>query len=273
MISTEFESTPPIDLPGAVQDERTRQLSSIRPIDTREDLREALFNHGSTGPARMIQLPLENITSLSGIVIDLDPGLLHPDNPLFPPAAEPADFHKKIRPVLDRHPLAMHAEVRASGTGLHLIVRLGPPVELTSNGEQKYWDAIVKAVQRSLPADLNAPGITALTRAIGSLNSKNGRPVERLAAGRPVRPAEVVDFVEQLSRASFRTIGRILLGADRVEVCPRCQNSALTLYDHRGQCYRCGLLSLDDLFDAIYMGAEPDQACGTARRKSKAWKA
>ena len=273
MISTELASTPPIDLPGAVQDERPRQSSSIRPIDTREDIREALYNDGPIGPASKIQLPLEAITSLSGIVIDLDPGLLRPDNPLFPPSAEPAEFYEKIKPVLDRHPLARHAEVRASGTGLHVILRIDPPVELKSNGEQKYWDAIVKAVQRSLPADLNAPGITALTRAIGSLNSKNGRPVEQLAAGRPVRPAEIVDFVEQLSATSFRTIGRILLGADRVDVCPRCQNSALTLYDHRGQCYRCGLLSLDDLFDTIYMGAEPDQACGTARRKSKARKA
>ena len=273
MISTELVSTPPIDLPGAVQDERTRQLPSIRPIDTREDIREALYNDGQSGPASMIQLPLENITSLSGIVIDLDPGLLHPDNPLFPPSEEPAEFYEKIKPVLDRHPLARHAEVRASGTGLHLIVRIDPPVELKSNGEQKYWDAIVKAVQRTLPADLKAPGITALTRPVGSQNGKNGRSVERLAAGSPVRPAEVLDFVKQLSAASFRTIGRILLGADRVDVCPTCKGSGFTLYDHHGQCYGCGRIFLKDLLDKIYTGAELDQACGTARRKSKARKA
>jgi len=273
VISTELESAPPINLPGAVQDERPRQLSSIRPVDLSNDIREALFNGGSIGPASMIQLPLENITSLGGILIDLDPGLLRPDNLLFPPSAEPAEFHEKIKPALARHPLASQAEVRASGSGLHLIVQIDPPVELNSNGDQKFWDAIVKAVQRTLPADLNAPGITALTRAIGSINSKNGRPVEQLAAGRPVRPSEVVDFLKQLSAARFQTIGRILLGADRVDCCPRCQESALTLYDNRGQCYRCGQLSLDDLFNTIYMGAEPDQACGAARRKRKARKA
>lgn|GEM_PF-2518943 len=273
MITTDLTPSRPIDLIGAVQDEQPRQLLPIQPIDLKQDIREALCNDGPIGPASKIQLPLEAITSLSGIVTDLDPGLLRPDNLLFPPSAQPAEFYEKIKPVLARHPLASQAEVRASGTGLHLIVRIDPPVELKSNGEQKYWDAIVKAIQRTLPADLNAPAITALTRAIGSINSKNGRPVEQLAAGRPVRPSEVVDFVKQLSAARFRTIGRILLGADRVDVCPRCQKSALTLYDNRGQCYGCGQLSLDDLFITIYMGAEPDQACGAARRRRKARKA
>ncbi|HKM52802.1 MAG TPA: hypothetical protein VJY33_05275 [Isosphaeraceae bacterium] len=273
MITTDLTPSPPIDLPGAVQVEQPRQLPSIRPIDLKQDLREALYNDGPIGPASKIQLPLEAITSLSGIVTDLDPGLLRPDNLLFPPSAKPAEFYEKIKPVLARHPLASQAEVRASGTGLHLIVRIDPPVELKSNGEQKYWDAIVKAVQRSLPADLKAPGITALTRAIGSINSKNGRPVEQLADGCPVRAAEIVGFVKQLSGARFRTIGRILLGADPVDDCPKCQKSGLTLYDNRGQCYSCGQLSLDDLFNTIYVGAAPDQACGTAKRKRKARKA
>ena len=84
-----------------------------------------------------------------------------------------------------------HAEIRLSGTGLHGIIWLAPPVELTSAAEQKKWANLVRAVQCSLPVDPNAPGITALTRAIGSTNSKNGSVVKVLEPGEPIDPASV----------------------------------------------------------------------------------
>jgi hypothetical protein len=147
------------------------------------DLREALYNDGCTGTESRIQLPAARITRLLGIMIDLDPGKLNPNNRIFPPAADPREFLARIQGVLDHHPLARVAEVRNSGTGLHLLIWLDPPLELKTAGEQRYWDGIVRAVQATLPSDPNAPGITALTRPVGAINSKNGAYIEILRAG------------------------------------------------------------------------------------------
>ena len=166
------------------------------------DCREQLWNAGLTGPAGSIQVPAERITRLSGILLDLDPGKLVADNPWFPPADDPLRFLANIRPVLRRHPLARHAEVRLSGTGLHGILRLDPPVELTSAAEQKWWASLVRAVQCSMPVDPNAPGITALTRAVGSVNSKTGAVVAVLEPGEPIDPRAVIEFVAGLARAA-----------------------------------------------------------------------
>jgi hypothetical protein len=110
------------------------------------DTREQLCNERQTGPAPQVSLCRERITQLHGVMFDLDPKLLAPDNPLFPPDDEPAAFYAKIQPVLDRHPLARSAEVRSSGTGLHGILWLQPAVELRSAADQECWDGLVRAV-------------------------------------------------------------------------------------------------------------------------------
>ncbi|MEO7130901.1 MAG: hypothetical protein ABIZ07_05955 [Dermatophilaceae bacterium] len=220
-----------------------------------DDQREALYNDRPTGPAGMIQVPAERITTLHGFMIDLDPVKLAPDNPHFPPADSPRAFHEAIRTVLGRHPLARHAEVRASGTGLHLVVHLDPPVELRTAADQQRWKAIVEAAQSTLPSDLDAPGITALTRLVGSINSKNGAVVEVLAPGKPVDQARVVEFVEGLAKAPFKAVATVLLGADRVRPCPACrgEGSRLDVLDQFGRCYDgCSKVTFEDLFDLIY---------------------
>lgn len=227
------------------------------------DIREQLFNDGLTGPVGLIQLPTERITRLRGILLDLDPAKFIADNPWFPPADDPRQFHANIRPVLQRHPLARHAETRLSGTGLHPILRLDPPVELTSAAEQKRWATLVRAVQCTLPADPNAPGITALTRAIGSINSKNGAVVELLELGSPVSPEDVIEFVEGLAKAPFRTVAMILLGAEYIRPCPVCRRDGthLDVLDRMGKCYgRCGHISLARVFDTIFKPIEPAPA-------------
>jgi hypothetical protein len=181
------------------------------------DLRETLWNEGLTGPAGLIQVPTERITRLRGILFDLDPTKLAAENPWFPPADDPRQFHAKIEHVLQRHPLARHAEIRASGTGLHGIIWLAPPVELTSAAEQKWWANDVRMVQCSLPVDPNAPGITALTRAVGSINSKNGAVVEVLEPGEPINPACVIAFLDALTKAPFKTVAMILLGHEHIQ--------------------------------------------------------
>jgi len=217
------------------------------------DLRESLSNDHEIGPIHDVSLCLERITRLHGIMIDLDPKFLEPGNPLFPPAAESVEFFKSIEAVIDRHPVLKDAEVRSSGSGLHVLLWLDPPVEMQSEDEQHYWDAIVKAVQASLPSDPNAPSITAMTRPIGSINSKNGAKVMTLRPGRPIDHQRVIEYVEQLANAPFRGVAQVLLVGDRIEPCPVCKagGSRFTALDWVGKCYSCGQVDLEKLFGLI----------------------
>lgn len=224
------------------------------------DLREQLFNDGLTGPAGMIQLPTERITRLLAFMYDFDPKLLIPENPFFPPANEPRRFYEGIKSILDRHPLARHAKILSSGTGLHGIVQLQPPRELKSAADQQKWTTLIRAAQCSLPADPNAPGITSLTRAVGSINSKNGALVEELKPGVPIEPRVVEEFVQELLRAPFRTVAMVLLGDERVLPCPVCRGdrTRLDVLDHFGKCYaRCGKVALSQIFDCVLRPFEP----------------
>jgi hypothetical protein len=105
-----------------------------------------------------------------------------------------------------------------------------------------------------LPTDPNAPGITGLTRAVGSTNSKNGAVVEVLRAGKAVAAGAVEEFVARLAKAPFKEIATVLLGDTRVP-CPVClnENSRLDVLDHVGVCYAgCGKVKLEQLFDSVY---------------------
>jgi hypothetical protein len=246
------------------------------------DVREALFNEQATGPAGSIQLPQERITSLHGVFFDLDPKLMVPGNRLFPPSNDPRAFYQGIKPVLDRHALARHAEVRASGTGLHLIVWLQPAVQLHSAAEQQRWDGIIQAVQCSLPSDPQSPGITGLTRPEGVVNTKNGATVEVLQVGTPVAPKAVEEFAARLIAAPFREIAQVLLGADRVSPCPVCagEGTRLDVLDRVGMCYGgCGKVSIEHLYDTVLLpvqlpakrnntGAEKKTATGSGKAKT-----
>jgi hypothetical protein len=218
------------------------------------DAREQLYNEGKTGPAVEVQLPRQRITALRGILFDLDPGCLVPDNTIFPPADDPATFYAAVRPVIDRHPLARAAEVRSSGTGLHVILWLRPALELHSAAEQEYWDHIVRAVQRTLPADPDMPGITALTRPVGAVNSKNGARVEALKPGEGVSPEAVQEFMARLAAAPFKETALILFGEERVRPCPVCQGegSRLDALNWVGKCYGgCDKVTGADLYNCI----------------------
>ena len=217
---------------------------------------------GLVGPIREVQLPLERIVRLNAFMYDLDPSLLVPGNPLFPPDDDPRSFHERIRATLDRHPLARHAEVRSSGRGLHAIVRFDPPVELASAAGQKRWGRLVRAAQCSLPGDWRAPGITALTRAVGSVNPKNGATVEVLRAGEPIDPRSVEAFALQLREAPFLTVASILLGDERSTPCPICRadGTRLDALERLGRCYsRCGDVTLGMLYDRVLRPFEAAQ--------------
>jgi hypothetical protein len=218
------------------------------------DMREALYNDRQTGPVTSIQLPVERITRLHGILFDFDPKLLVPDNVLFPPADTPEALYRGIRPVLERHALARSAEVRSSGTGLHVIVWLDPAVELQAESDQEHWNAVVKAVQSTLPADPDAPGMTALTRPVGSVNGKNGATVRVLKTGVAIKPAAVLEYLNGLLNLPFKGVVEPLIGGDRISPCPVCrkQGTRLDVLDNAGKCYNgCSTVHLEDVYDCM----------------------
>ena len=231
----------------------------------KEDVREQLYNERKTGTFAQVQLPLERVTTLHAFVLDVDPGLCRPGNAIFPPADDPEAFFKKIKPVLDRHPLVRSAEVRLTGTGLHLIIRLDPPVELASAADQARWDAVVRVVQATLLVDPNAPGITAVTRPVGSVNAKNGVAVRVLRPGKAIDATAVEAFVARVDKAPFKEVASVLFGQPHVSPCPVCQRegSRLDVLDRVGQCYgACGTVKLGQVLDCVY--APLAQAAGTA---------
>src|SRR5205823_4305741 len=88
--------------------------------------------------------------------------------------SSPARFYRQIvAPWLERHPVLMDAEVLCSGRGLHVIPWFANPVEFSTDAERRRWSGIIKAVQAVLPTDPSAPGLTALSRPVGSTNGKN----------------------------------------------------------------------------------------------------
>jgi hypothetical protein len=235
-----------------------------------QDVREQLVNQKQQGPATSIAIPLERITTVHGLMWDLDPDCLIPGNTFFPPATEPEAFYRGIQPVLERHPLAKHAEIRSSGRGLHAILWFEPAVELHTAGEQEYWAAIVRAVQCSLPVDPHAPGITAMTRPVGAINNKNGATVSVLKRGNAINPVDVIEFMKRLVDAPFREVAVVLLGQTRVSPCPVCRRdgSRLDVADRIGHCYGgCGKVSPDQFLDAVYQRLE--QASKKRERRAK----
>jgi hypothetical protein len=219
------------------------------------DDREQLFNDRRCGPITQVSLPREAVTTLHAVMIDIDPKQFRADNPLVPATADPYSFFHAILPVLNRHPVAQHAEVRMSGSGLHLLHWLDPPIELKSAAEQEYWAAVIDAHRSTLPSDPAAPNLNALTRPIGSVNSKTGRKVEQLREGRPLAATVFEDFIRAVDAKPFREIARLLIGGDHVSPCPACRKdgSRMTISDHIGHCYSCGKITVAVLFDSILL--------------------
>jgi len=215
------------------------------------DLREALFNDRLVGLASHIQVPREGVTRLWGLVIDLDANLLKA-NPWFPPADTAETFYAAILPVLERHPVLHHAEIRDTGRWLHAIVRFTESVELKSALDQKHWTAVHKVLIASVPSDPAVPALIALTRPIDSINGKTQKPVRLLKAATEISPGVVLNWTEEVNRSPFQTLGQILFGKQRVTPCPFCQTegSHLDLGEKVGFCYGpCRQVPLKRLFE------------------------
>ena len=227
------------------------------------DYREQLFNDGEVGPIERIQVSTERIVRLRGIFFDLDPDMLR-EGPVFNYVGPDSQrfYEQSIRPLLERHPVLSKCEVRATGRGLHAILRFAEPVDLASEADQRRWASTVQVVQAALPADTRSPGITATTRALGSINSKTGKRVVLINNGEPVSVDEVESLRSELSDAPFKTIARIQFGSDAISPCPFCKVEAarLAAFDQSGLCYaNCGHVDLDQLCDVAYLPFQDQQ--------------
>jgi len=243
---------------------RQAKASQSRPAAAAEnvDIREQLVNGREIGPITLVSLPEAMITSLHGVLFDVDPTSFRKAFTGIGRRINPEQFYREvIKPMLLRHPVLERAEVRISGTGLHMIIRLMEPVVFRTEGERQRWAGIVKAVQRLLPTDHRVPGLNALTRPIGSINSKNGKPVVSLTEGRPVSPTEMISLFEELRARPFATVANVLFATSPIIPCPSCRKagSSLGVLDHFGHCYSggCGRVTLAQLFDHFLLPVLP----------------
>jgi hypothetical protein len=228
------------------------------PPTTQVDLREALYNDRRIGTFGEVQMPRECVTRLHGLVEDFDANVLKP-NPWFPPATTPEAFAAGIEQVLQRHPVLRFAEVRDTGRWLHAITRFAEPVELHSAADQQRWTGIHRILKASVPSDPAAPALIALTRPIGSTNSKTGGAVKTLKEGTPISATMLQEWVEEVRRRPFETLGLILFGERRITPCPYCGkgNSHLDLGEIMGFCYGpCRRVHLKRLFEPFMAGEQ-----------------
>jgi hypothetical protein len=225
------------------------------------DLRKQLFNQGKVGRIEKIQVSTECIVQLNGILYDLDPANYRAGT-LIPIVSHNVNelYSTVVRPWLDRHPTLKNCEVRATGTGLHAILWFDKPVIFSSAGDRQRWAGIVKVVQAALPIDPDQPGITATTRALGSINSKNGDKVVQLTKGKPVTVDDVMSLFSEMCSSPFKTVLKLFTGNESISPCPVCgtEGTKLSALDYCGQCYgSCGKVSLESLYDLVLVPRTP----------------
>jgi hypothetical protein len=190
-------------------------------------------------------------------MLDIDPKIIVAHIAGKPVKKSPTRFYTEVvRQWLLRHPVLTKAEVRCSGTGLHVILWLDKPIEFTSSAQRERWALIVKVIQKILPSDPDAPGITAMTRPIGSINGKkNGQKVTQVVKGELVTEEEVMGLFQEMHTAPVRMVSRILFGQDNIKPCPICQKdgTSLAALDRSAKCYgSCGTVKLSQILDRFY---------------------
>lgn len=238
---------------------------SDQPVST-EDMRESLCNEREEGAITKVSLPEDRITSLHGIVFDIDVDL-YQESRLIPQPDVRAHvfFEETLVTWLANDPVLAKAEVRYTGRNLHVLLWFDVPLEIRADCDRERWSAIVQVVQAALPIDPNQPGITALTRPIGSRNSKTRQQVAQLKSPTPVSIEEVMSLYDRMCGQAFRTVFRILNGDDRCVPCPFCDSadSDFVALDRVGQCYaKCGRVGLEKLYHLL-LKPRIDQEEGT----------
>jgi hypothetical protein len=247
---------------------REASIDQLRSPLEEIDKRESLFNGGAVGTVQNVMVQEHELTLVRGILLEIDGECLNFGGLLGPPCVDGKDLYERhVRGWLDNHPVLRKCEVRFSGRWVHCILWFAKPVEIKSDRQREHWKAIIRAVQRSLPTDPEAPSLLALTRPIGSVNSKTGRHVEILREGEPVTQTEVLQFAEDLTYRAMSTVAQILFGTTSVSPCPLCSEVDSTLnctasqyrttnpkVARRGTCYHCGRVTLESLLGLVLRG-------------------
>ncbi len=241
-------------LRDAVKKRKSKVGATADPADeVVVDERLQLFNDRQRGTIEDVSVAEAAITSLHAILLDFDPDRLLRSVVPLSLREDPKKFWKcAIQPWLERSPVLAKSKVVASGRGLHVIIRMSPSVEFETEAERQKWAAVVKVAQKLLPTDPDCPGITALTRPVGSINGKNGKKVRLFRRGEAVSPDEVLGLCKQAVSRPFATVAGLLFGTARIAPCPVCEQegSRLDVLDHVGMCYGgCGKVRLGQIFD------------------------
>jgi len=233
-----------------VIDEQSREDN---PCQSCVDEYEQLVNERDKGPLTQVSVSAERITKLHGIMCDIDPKHFRISAILPEVPQDPTVFHQEVlQHWLRQHNVLQKAEVRVSGTGLHVLLWLSAPVVFENEEERLQWAGIIKTVQACLPIDPDQPGITSLTRPVGSVNSKNNAVVTRLHPGELIPRDELLNLHQDMMSRYFKTVFQILIGSSPVSPCPFCgqDDSRLSALDKCGRCYgSCGTIKLDQLYD------------------------
>lgn len=239
---------------GSVQSPLSRSVTQTFE-EFRVDAREQLFNRGESGPISEVQLAEAEIYQLLSIMIDVDLNQFQESSLTPHVPTDPDEFFTEILDRwLKRNSVLSNAEVRNSGTGFHVILSFEDPPQFHRDAERDRWAGIVKVVQASVPSDSDQPHITAVTRPLGSINSKNGAVVRQLKPGKPVSQMEVIQFALDMKKKSFNTLLKTLWGSEKATPCPICGVSGRTLsaLGQKGKCYGgCGTVQLSQLYDLV----------------------
>lgn len=232
-------------------------------VEHKADWREQLVNGGEIGPIQQVSTPVVMVTQIKGIFLDVDPKMFREEIDDRPVPKDPEQFFVEvIAPMLKRNSVLSKAEVRDSGSGLHVIVWFDEPVQIETAGDRERWAGIIRAVQCLLPSDPDAPGINGMTRPLGSVNGKNGRTVSQLKEGEPVAASEVRSVFEEIREAPVRTVAKVLFGRDRISPCPVCmaEGTELAALDRVAKCYgSCGKVRLDAFYNCFFEPQRPAQ--------------
>lgn len=223
------------------------------------DRREQTFNQGHCGPIGLISTAVDAVGQIRTVMLDIDLKLFNPDGPFSPEGLTPLEFYARYVAVwLDNHPVLRKAEVRFTGGGFHVLLNLLEPIRLDTDDRRKRWKGIVQVVQMALPTDPQQPGINAMTRPVGSVNSKNGEIVTLFREGEPVTEPEIVSMFDEMRRQPFLTLMKIWFGTDKLSPCPICREEGSYLESEeakKGRCYGpCGQVTIGKLYTAVLVG-------------------
>lgn len=208
------------------------------------DVRESLVNDQRCGPAHAIAFPLNQVSAIHKIMIDLDCKLLNPDV-VGEDAVESAEvlYKKHVQLWLDRDDVLAKAEVRDTGGGLHVLLRLDAPILCVGN-EAQHWDRIVRLVRNVFPGDPHVNGVLAMTRPVGAINSKYDPPreVRRLRDGVAITRSDLLRLARSINEDPSHLWMRLFFDNHRVSPCPLCAKGESLGIAGKWQCkcYECG---------------------------------